>query len=50
MEMQKSAAANTTTAGIASEVFVLALHALVAGAAAAIVTGSLVVTLTVIAA
>ena len=35
---------------IAAEVFMLALHALVAGVAAAIVAGSLVVALTVIAA
>jgi len=49
MEMQKQSAANTT-AGIATEMFTLALHALVAGVAAAIVAGSLVVALTVIAA
>lgn len=49
MEMQKQAMATTTT-GIASEMLVLALHALVAGVASAIVAGSLVVALTVIAA
>ncbi len=49
MEMQKQAM-GTTTMGIASEMFSLALHALVAGVAAAIVAGSLVVVLTVIAA
>ena len=49
MEMQKQAI-GTTTMGIASEVLALALHALVAGVAAAIVAGSLVVALTVIAA
>jgi hypothetical protein len=49
MEMQKQAT-GTSTMGIASEMFALALHALVAGVAAAIVAGSLVVALTVIAA
>ncbi len=49
MEMQKQAIATTTT-GIAAELLSLALHALVAGAAAAMVAGSLVVALTVIAA
>lgn len=49
MEMQKEAMGTTTT-GIASEMLALALHALVAGIAAAIVAGSLVVALTVIAA
>ena len=49
MEMQKQSVSTATT-GIAAEVFMLALHALVAGVAAAIVAGSLVVALTVIAA
>ena len=49
MEIQKQAMANTT-AGIASEMLALALHALVAGVASALVAGSLVVMLTVIAA
>ena len=49
MEMQKQVVATTTT-GIAAEVFSLALQALVSGLAAAIVAGSLVVALTVIAA
>ena len=49
MEMHKQAMA-TTTMGIASEVLTLALHAMVAGVAAAVVAGSLVVMLTVIAA
>jgi hypothetical protein len=49
MEMQKQATTFTNT-GIASEMLTLALHALVAGVAAAIVAGSLVVALTVIAA
>ena len=49
MEMQKQAATYTTN-GIATEILTLALHALVAGAASAIVAGSLVVALTVIAA
>lgn len=49
METQKQATAATTT-GIASEMLALALHALVAGVASAIVAGSLVVALTVIAA
>ena len=49
MEMQKQAMATTTT-GIAAEVLSLALHALVSGVAAAMVAGSLVVALTVIAA
>src|SRR5258706_13491196 len=40
MEMQKQAM-GTTPIGIASEMFALALHALVAGVAAAIVAGSL---------
>jgi hypothetical protein len=40
----------TTTAGIATEMLALALHALVSGVAAAIVAGSLVVVLTVISA
>lgn len=48
MDMQKDAAA-TTTLGIASEMFTLALHGLVAGVAAAFAAGSLVVALTVIA-
>lgn len=49
MEMQKQGMGITTT-GIATEMFMLALHALVSGAAAALVAGSLVVMLTVIAA
>jgi hypothetical protein len=49
MEMQKQAT-TFTTMGIASEMITLALHALVAGLSAAIVAGSLVVALTVIAA
>ena len=49
MDMHKEAAA-TTMPGIASEVFTLALHGVVAGVAAAVVAGSLVVALTVIAA
>ena len=49
MEMQKQVM-GTTTMGIASEMLALALHALVAGVASAIVAGSLVVVLTVIAA
>jgi hypothetical protein len=49
MEMQKQVI-GATPMGIASEMFALALHALVAGIAAAIVAGSLVVALTVIAA
>ena len=49
MEMQKQAT-GTTTLGIASELLALALHALVAGVVAAIVAGSLVVALTIIAA
>ena len=48
MQTQKQATA--TTMGIASEMLTLALHGLVAGIAAAVVTGSLVVALTVIAA
>ena len=48
MEMQKPAMA-TTTHGIAAEMLALALQALVSGVAAAIVAGSLVVALTVIA-
>ena len=49
MEMHKQAIAGTTH-GIATEMLTLALHALVAGAASALVAGSLVVALTVIAA
>ena len=49
MEMQKQASTFTTT-DIASEMLSLALHALVAGLSAAIVAGSLVVALTVMAA
>jgi hypothetical protein len=49
MEIEKPAIATTTT-GIATEMLTLALHALVAGTAAAITAGSLVVALTVIAA
>ncbi|MDB5814242.1 MAG: hypothetical protein JWN23_1359 [Rhodocyclales bacterium] len=49
MEMQNQAAANTTS-GIAGELFSLALHAVCAGTAAAIVSGSLVVALAVISA
>jgi hypothetical protein len=49
MAMQKQAIAATTGA-IATEMLTLALHALVSGVAAAIVAGSLVVVLTVIAA
>ena len=49
MEMQKQAMATTTT-GIAAEMLMLALHAVVSGVAAAFVAGSLVVALTVIAA
>ena len=49
MEMQKQATATTTT-GIAAEMLMLALHALVSGVAAALVAGSLVIALTVIAA
>ena len=49
MDMHKEAAA-TTTLGIAAEMFTLALHGVVAGVAAAVVAGSLVVALTVIAA
>ncbi len=48
MQMQKQGMASTTT-GIATEVLSLALHALVSGVAAALVAGSLVVALTVIA-
>jgi hypothetical protein len=48
MEMQKQVM-GTTTMGIASEMLAIALHGLVAGVAAAILTGSLVVALTVIA-
>ncbi len=53
MEMHKQVpaqAAAITTMGIASEMLTLALHALVAGISAAVVAGSLVVVLTVIAA
>ena len=49
MEMQKQATAVTTT-GIAAEMLTLAVQALVSGVAAAIVAGSLVVLLTVMAA
>ena len=49
METQKPAMAATTT-GIAIEMLALALHALVSGVAVALVAGSLVVALTVIAA
>jgi len=49
MEIQKQAPTFTTT-DIASEMLSLALHALVAGLSAAIVAGSLVMALTVIAA
>ena len=49
MEMQKQAPTFTTT-DIAYEMLSLALHALVAGLSAAVVAGSLVVALTVIAA
>ena len=49
MEMQKQAV-GTTTMGIASEMLAIALHGLVAGVAAAILAGSLVVALTIIAA
>ena len=49
MEMQKQAMGITTT-GIATEMLLLALRALVSGVAAALVAGSLVVALTVIAA
>ena len=49
MEMQKQVIA-TSTMGIASEVLTLALHALVAGLSAAIVAGSVVIALQVIAA
>jgi hypothetical protein len=49
MEMQKQVP-TFTTMNIASEMLSLALHALVAGLSAAIVAGSLVVALTVIAA
>ena len=48
MEMQKQVMASTTH-GIAAEMLELALQALVSGMAAAIVAGSLVVALTVIA-
>src|SRR4051812_23857760 len=48
MEMQKQVT-GTTTMGIASEMLTIALHGLVAGVAAAILAGSLVVALTVIA-
>ncbi|MEO7727798.1 MAG: hypothetical protein ABIS45_11140 [Burkholderiales bacterium] len=47
--MQKQGMASTTT-GIAAEVLSLALHALVSGTAAALVAGSLVIMLAVIAA
>jgi membrane protein implicated in regulation of membrane protease activity len=49
IQMQSKPMAATTTS-IASEMLGLALHALVSGVAAAIVAGSLVVVLTVIAA
>ena len=49
MDMHKAAVA-TTTRGIAAEMFTLALHGLFAGVAAAVVAGSLVIALTVIAA
>ena len=49
METNKQAAA-TTTLGIASEMLTLAMHGLVAGVASAVVAGSLVIALTVIAA
>ena len=49
MDVQKQAM-GTTTAGIAAEMLTLALQALVTGIAAALVAGSLVVALTVIAA
>ena len=47
MEMQKQVTGITTT-GIAAEMLMLALHALVSGVVAALVAGSLVVALTVI--
>ncbi|HEV7822954.1 MAG TPA: hypothetical protein VGO84_17345 [Burkholderiales bacterium] len=49
MDMQKQVV-GTTAKGIASEMMAIALHGLVAGVAAAILAGSLVVALTVIAA
>ena len=49
MEMHKQVMASSTL-GIAGEMLTLALHALVAGISAAVVAGSLVVMLTVIAA
>lgn len=49
MEMHRQATGTTTT-GIAKEMLSLALHALVSGVAAALVAGSLVIALTVIAA
>jgi hypothetical protein len=48
METQKPVVATTTTA-IATEMLSLALHALVSGVAAALVAGTLVVALTVVA-